>query len=154
VFQIGFNRCGTKFLADIFRQNGYSAAHWQRGALAENILFAKHAGTLPLGGIKPAHFFGDMECCHRFDKPLLEAFREFEFLDQAFPKAYFILNLRDPSAWIASRCAHHDARYIQFHSHHLNLPVADVPAYWLADWHAHIDAVRRYFKGHSKFIEY
>ena len=28
VFQIGFNKCGTKSLMDFFVQNGYPSVHW------------------------------------------------------------------------------------------------------------------------------
>lgn len=154
VFQIGFNRCGTKFLTEIFRQNGYEALHWRRGVLAEDILLSKHTRQKPLTRWPSASFFADLECCHRYDKPCLEAFKEFEFLHTAFPDAYFVLNLRNVSDWIASRSAHHGGQYIKFHAHHRGVPVSDVPQLWLADWDQHIRAVRRYFKGNPKFIEF
>lgn len=154
VFQIGFNRCGTKFLTEIFRRNGYEAMHWKRGRLAEDIIHSKHIGCKPLQEWKLAVFFGDMECCHRFEKPLLEAFKEFEFLHASFPNAYFILNLRDPVDWIASRCAHHGGRYIDFHAHHRNAQISDLPNIWMDDWHRHTRAVRRYFTDSPNFIEF
>ena len=154
VFQIGFNRCGTKFLTEIFRLNGYRALHWRRGKLAEDILYSKNAGGRPLSAWRSASLFADMECCHRYDKPLLEGFREFAFLDASFPGAYFILNLRDVSDWIASRSAHHGGQYIKFHAHHLNVPLAEVPALWQADWDRHVEAVQTYFAGHPRFLTF
>ena len=47
-FQIGFNKCGTTFIARLFGMNGYPAVHWAEGALAEDIAWSKLTGVKPL----------------------------------------------------------------------------------------------------------
>ena len=106
VFQIGFNRCGTKFISELFRSNGYEARHWGMGGLAEDVFYAKATGQRPLKAWPKARLFSDMESVHRFDRPMLEAFREFRYLEKAFPQALFLLNERDPEEWAASRASH------------------------------------------------
>ncbi len=154
VFQIGFNRCGTKFITDLFQSNGYEARHWGRGGLAEDIFHAKAAGLRPLQDWPNARLFSDLESVHRYDKPMLEGYKEFRFLEEHFPDALFILNERDPEAWAASRASHHDGQYIRFHAHHLGLPLSEVPHYWLRDWDRHIGDVVAHFEGSEKLIRY
>ncbi len=154
VFQIGFNRCGTKFISELFSVNGYEARHWGMGTLAEDILYAKATGQEPLKDWPDACLFSDLESVHRYDKPMLEAFKEFRFLHRHFPDALFLLNERDPEAWAASRASHHDGQYIQFHAHHLGLPVSEVPHFWLREYERHIADVLAYFGDSPQLIRY
>ncbi|SDJ99406.1 glycosyl transferase family 90 [Aliiruegeria lutimaris] len=154
VFQIGFNRCGTKFITELFQANGYEARHWGQGGLAEDIFYAKATGQVPLTDWPKARLFSDLESVHRYDRPMLEAFKEFRFLEEQFPEAVFLLNERDPEAWAASRASHHDGQYIRFHAHHLGLPINEVPQFWLRDWERHISDVLTHFEGNERLIRY
>lgn len=154
VFQIGFNRCGTKYLSQLFKLNGYTAKHWDRGAIAEDILVSKILNRKPLTRWSGTTFFGDMECVHLFRGPFIEGYKEYEFLHEHYPDAYFVLNTRDPSAWIASRSKHHGGLYAEFHSHHRGIPIGDVPKQWLADWVSHVNSAKAYFANNPRFIEY
>ena len=154
VFQIGFNRCGTKYLTRIFQMNGYGVKHWRRGELAEEIFLAKELQRKPFEQWSDTQFFGDMESVDKFHKPFLEGFKEYKFLHSWYPDAYFILNVRDPEAWVASRANHHNGQYIKFHVQHRSIDEHLLPAQWLIDWHEHLSGVRNYFAGNVRFIEY
>lgn len=128
--------------------------HWNGGALAENVLSSKVVGVKPLAPWGQAVFFGDMECVHAFHKPFLEGFKEYRYLHQHYPDAYFVLNLRDPEAWVASRWEHHGGLYKEFHSFHRRVAVEDLPEQWIADWQEHTQAVRNYFAQNKKFLAF
>lgn len=93
-FQIGFNKCGTTFIARLFDMNGIPAAHWLEGALAEDIAFARLTGTRPLARWAQTVAFTDMESVRFLNMPIIEAFRDFAFLDAHYPGAVFLLNTR------------------------------------------------------------
>jgi len=154
VFQIGFNRCGTKYLTSIFSINGYIAKHWEGGALAEDIAFAKAADIEPLSSWPDAVFFSDMESVHKIQRPPVLAFKEFEYLHSWFPDAVFILNKRKVSDWISSRFSHHGGEYKRFWSHHLDVDPARLPDIWETEWNEHFAHAIRYFRGNDKFFIY
>ena len=154
VFQIGFNRCGTKYLTKIFESNGYISKHWEGGSLAEDIAYSKAAMIKPLLRWPDAVFFSDMESVHKPHRPPLFAFKEYKFLHRWFPEAIFILNIRNVSDWIASRFSHHGGQYKQFWAYHFDLDPSELPKIWQKEWEEHITAVTEYFRGYEKFFVY
>ena len=48
VFQIGFNKCGTRSLYRFLQRSGIYSAHFNRGILAQNIKDNIEAGRKPL----------------------------------------------------------------------------------------------------------
>jgi len=154
VFQIGFNRCGTKYLTSIFSINGYAAKHWEGGALAEDIAYSKAANIEPLSSWPEVVFFSDMESVHKIQRPPIFAFKEFEYLHKWFPEAVFILNKRKVSDWIASRFSHHGGEYKRFWSHHLSVDPASLPDIWEEEWKEHFSRAIRYFRGNTNFFIY
>lgn len=154
VFQIGFNRCGTKFLSSLFEKNNYNARHWCNGALAEDILYSKLTGNQPLQKWEKAHFFLDMECVHETHKPMMEGFKEYRYLAEIFPDAIFLLNERNVEEWIASRFSHHGGDYRRFHAYHLGVKEIDLPEIWFKDWETHLDQCTSFFENNERFIRY
>ena len=65
LFQIGFNRCGTKSLARFFEANGLCAAHWERGTLAASIELARREGELLLTHVDRFDVFNRLSCFGR-----------------------------------------------------------------------------------------
>lgn len=154
VFQIGFNKCGTKFLTELFKINGLPGVHWAAGALAENIAYSKAAGQPPLSQwCKDFILFTDMECVHKFDQPMIESFKDYQFLDNSFPGAIFVLNTRNVDDWLVSRYTHQGGAYAKFHALHLGVSIPDLAEVWYEDWHAHVTSCREYFRGRNEFVE-
>ena len=88
-FQIGFNKCGTTFIARLFGMNGYPTVHWAEGALAEDIAWSKLTGVKPLQPWADTVGFTDMESVRYLNMPIVEAFKEFRFLDESWPVRSF-----------------------------------------------------------------
>ena len=152
-FQIGFNKCGTTFIARLFDMNGIPAAHWLEGALAEDIAFARLTGTRPLARWADTVAFTDMESVRFLNMPIIEAFRDFAFLDAHYPGAVFLLNTRRIDDWIASRYLHRGGAYARSIAAQRGVALADLADIWTADWHAHIAACRAHFGARPEFIQ-
>ena len=110
-FQIGFNKCGTTFIARLFAMNGIPTVHWEENGLAEDIAFSKLSGRAPLQPWAHVTAFTDMESVRSINLPIVEAFREFAYLDRSFPGSVFLLNTRRVEDWIISRYRHRGGRY-------------------------------------------
>ncbi len=154
IFQVGFNKCGTRTLADFFRRSGYRSAHWKGGKLADDIMSAKAEGRRPLEQWSGTVLFTDLEKVTSTD--MVEAYREFAFLDESYPDAYFLLNTRRVDDWLTSRMRHWNGTYFRDYMKHYGTrdPIA-VLQRWKDDWVSHIDAVRGYFADRpGKLIEF
>lgn len=152
-FQIGFNKCGTTYIARLFDMNGIPAAHWLEGALAEDIAFARLNGTKPLARWPDTVAFTDMESVRFLNMPIIEAFRDFAFLDDHYSGAVFLLNTRRVEDWVASRYLHRGGSYARSIAAQRGVALADLADIWTADWHAHIAACRAHFGARPEFIE-
>ena len=154
IFQVGFNKCGTRTLADCFHRSGYRAAHRKKGKLADDIMAAKAAGQKPLSNWGNTVLFTDLEKITPTEQ--IEAYREFEFLDESYPDAYFLLNTRRVDDWLTSRLRHWNGTYFRDYMKHYGTrdPMA-VLQRWKDDWVDHLAAVRSYFADRpGKLIEF
>ncbi|WP_420568449.1 sulfotransferase [Thalassovita sp.] len=154
VFQVGFNKCATRSLAQFFEDNGYAAAHYLGGRLARNIRNSKAAGTLPLERWSDTVLFSDMELVT--EDALIESYKDFAFLDQCFPDAHFILNTRRVEAWLLSRLRHENGDYLK---RYMAAYGDDNPLHalqrWQEDWNVHHQAVRMHFADcPDRFLEF
>ncbi|RJE80900.1 hypothetical protein DWB67_04685 [Paracoccus sp. JM45] len=153
-FQIGFNKCGTTFIAKLFDLNGIPAVHWAEGALADDIAYSRLAGRAPLQPwAENTVAFTDMESVRFLNMPIIEAFKEYAFLDASFPDAVFLLNTRNVDDWVASRYMHWGGSYARSYAANLGVPLADLADIWTREWHAHIAGCRAHFAGRSRFLE-
>lgn len=154
VFQIGFNCCGTNYLAALFKQNGYRARHWLGGELAENIAYSKQLGQETFRHWPHAHMFADMESVHKLGRPMIEGFKEYQFLHRQFSDAIFILNECDIDEWIASRFCHQNRKYAALHARHLGVGESELPELWRKDWETHISGCLEYFSNYARFFRH
>lgn len=146
VFQIGFNRCGTRSIARLFRDSGYRAAHWGKGRLARDLAAALDAGRRPFADRPDRVLFSDLEAVDYDAGRVLEPFRRFAEIDALCPEARFLLNTRDRTDWLYSRLRHRGGRYVRAHAAHLGLrDPRDVLDHWVAAWDAHHAQVERHF---------
>lgn len=144
VFQIGFNKCGTRSISRFFNQNGVRTAHWCEGKIALDLEAAQRGGHSPLKPWPRATVFCDMEYIDY--EVHIQAFREVAYLDRCFPDARFILNTRNVDDWLASRSRHGRGLYMQKAMALLGTNSPDkVREHWYMDWNSHHKTVHDYF---------
>lgn len=145
IFQIGFNRCGTKTIHHYLRANGVKSVHWDHGRLARRIFKNLANGDSLLSGYEHFDAFHDMEFISSSGSCLLEAFKLFPYFAAQYPDAVFILNTRDREAWIRSRLNHND-NYAERQRRCLGAASeAELVDIWRTDWEQHHCRVTQFF---------
>ena len=174
IFQIGFNRCGTKSFTHFFEQNGLKAVHWRGGALAAGIEVARREGKPLLTYMDDYDVYLDMEKINVaalaqkwMKKPIfyrllhlvkdqservpIYAARYFKELDAQYPGSKFILNTRDVDRWAASRLRFNEQKYRSCrHGDHVHTTEEELVACWKEEWAEHHAEVLDYFKDRPK----
>ncbi len=141
IFQIGFGRCGTTSLYRFFRDNGVPSIHHDKNQLAHNFVRRMEADEDPFVDYPDIVFFSDMGCSNG---AFLEPFRDFRYMLEFYPDAYFILNVRDRQRWLLSRSNHF--KLLRWQGESRGLPTSgDVIAQWGRDWDEHLGDVRGFF---------
>lgn len=162
IFLIGFNKCGTTSFHEFFRANGIPSIHWRANTLAMTIHRNLREGSGPLlEGLDRWTAYTDMVCIpgspwggsNSDNHPLVEACRLFRELHRSYPGSLFILNTRDPFAWVRSRLGHDQGRFAQAYLEALRPQGIDseerLVRQWLIDWHEHHGEVLRYFQAND-----
>jgi hypothetical protein len=146
IFQIGFNRCGTTSLYNLFRKSGIPSVHWDRGRLAARMKFNYEHNRPILIGYERFRFFSDMETA-----PHIYGYKYYKLLNQQYPNSKFILNIRDRDNWILSRLRF-SKKYFNSHMSHYNLSLPEIINLWCEEWDNHINDVTHYFKGKENLL--
>jgi hypothetical protein len=141
IFQIGFNKCGTKSIHRFLSGNGLRSVHWDGGNLAKKIHDNHMNGRSLLQGYEHFDCFTDME---DVDLGLYIPVLYFKELDRQYPGSKFILNIRPVENWITSRLNHRD--YIEVSMRTLGMDREEVIEHWRSQWHQHIHSVKEFFK--------
>lgn len=146
---VGFNKCGTSSISDLFRQCGHPAAHWRTddGQFLAPLIFSNlHLGRPLLQGLSRYAVISDL--FYLDEKVYLEANSLFDRMAKDHPQTRFLLNTRDREAWISSRLSHEtpgSGRIIDRACAYFGLPPDRVAELWRDQWDRHHDAVRRFF---------
>lgn len=152
IFQIGFNRCGTRTLHYFFEGNGLVSVHWEQSEIALRFAARKARGEPPFRDYDGSWLrwrprvdaFTDM-IGFEGDR-IIEVYKDFEYLHRFHPDGYFILNTRPVENWIRSRLGHQRGR---FHLRYRALVGSEDPEhvadYWRREWAEHHAAVTAYF---------
>ncbi len=154
VFQIGFNKCGTRALGHLFRQHGYRVAHWEEGTLALALARDIDRGRPPLKDWD-LDVFLDIEVVNA--DYFFEGRKFYKILHETYPDAVFVMNHRDFDDWVASRTRHDNGKYEAWFLHHLGLDSRDaLEVYWAHDWGTHMSDTHAYFEAHptAKFVSF
>ena len=147
IFQIGFNKCGTKTLHNYFCRNGMSGLHWDEGRLAQRIFANLASGSDLLQGYEQFDVFTDMEYLDDLGS-YLEAYKLFPHLAAQYPNAVFILNTRNRESWIRSRLAHGKERSYARRAmlHYKVTSIHELTNIWRAEWERHHREVTEFFR--------
>lgn len=159
IFQIGFNKAGSSSLHQFLVESGIESVHWDAGTLARKMTKRMQSGQNPIADYPGVTAFTDMY--HIDDHNLFEPFKNFQYLEQWFPQACFILNTRPKEKWIKSRKTHiapilfgHDRESLLLRNEiYFGLSADEVEVYWSKDWDVHLANVRAYFKGSDRLLE-
>eukprot|EP01083_Nonionella_stella_P052796 139944_1 len=138
MFQIGFNKCGTRSIATFFDDNGIPSIHWIENPddwhgdfeqdnikILSKRMFDTHIrnlrGTKLMGSLTDDYmYFGDFGVyfSERQDFDLMFANKTglpwYELLLAQYPYSVYILNIRNVNHWLKSR-------YIHYHEHKSNI---------------------------------
>lgn len=144
-FQVGFNRCGTTAIAEVFSRHPYNTVHhtYMRDGEVRNIALDIagniNSGSLPLAGMDQIDVFTDVE--YVASDCIVEGYKFFRSIEEAYPEMRFILNVRRRDDWILSRSKFgtYPGRYADY----LQVDRDEVITHWERDWDAHIADVQQ-----------
>ena len=159
VFIIGFNRTATKALHNLFKNAGYSSAHYSLAdPTGESIIIAKQM-VENLRSYKPLmhrmdhiQVFSDM-FWHREDT-WIDGNKFYHELHCDYPDAHFIMNTRDMDEWLNSKRNHKEGAYIKRCMEYHQLDEQYMLDWFKCDREHHEESVRKHFLGYDKFIEF
>ena len=151
---IGFNKCATRSLAQLFAAAGHPALHqklpqrWPfsmasrgRRKLGGIMRTNLEAGRPVFAGVEHAVFYGDLiDSNQRFSSDGNDLFRE---ILRDYPNTILLLNWRDREDWIRSRLQHGHGEFALREQRVRGLgSEEELCALWRAEWDAHLAAVR------------
>lgn len=140
IFVIGFNKTGTRSLCNYFNDNKIPSIHWHKGKLARIMKKNFNRGKPLMKGYEEYRVFTDMEDYPRQNYAHVTFFKEME---QQYPDAKFILNIRDVENWIKSRNNHDN--YTRDICKILKMTKEELNEKWRNDYKEHIENVISYF---------
>ena len=146
IFQIGFNKCGTRSIHHFFQKNGIKSIHYDNGRLAKTILIRNYNNKLLLDNKYNKYtVFTDMENISSYMFPIYIPQLFFKKLYYQYPNSKFILNIRNKQKWLKSRCAHINGNYLKIISNKLKKTEEEVVLHWSNEWDIHINNVKLFF---------
>lgn len=161
VVAIGFNKCGTRSFAELFRKAGHRVIHhkvrdrWpvprRIGKIMQENLAA---GRKVFDSVEDYTFYCDLIYATKsstFDGA--SAYRE---ILRDYPDTIFILNLRDREQWITSRLRHGHGEFAKREMAARGLSSMDeLTDQWRTEWDAHLADVRGFMADHpAQYIEF
>lgn len=145
IFQIGFNKCGTRSIYAFLQRAGIYSAHFNRGLLALHMQRNLAAGRKPLFA-KPDEYVGFTDVQRVAHDGAIEGATLYKELYQYYPNSYFILNTRDKEGWLRSRINHGAGNYIKRYTRALGFSDTDQTLeYWGQQWDDHHRDVQAFF---------
>lgn len=160
VFQIGFNRSGTRSITNFFNDNGHRAVHYRKGKLARTMERNLAKGNRSLfngwGEFRDIVCFLDMEDIMNRpigSQPIL-GYTYFKELFEHFPDSKFIFNYRPLKGWINSRVRHFKGDYFLKWQQLTGKSPAQCIKLWIDHYTEHCENVREFFADHpDKLLE-
>lgn len=161
VVSVGFNKCATRALAQMFAKAGHRVVHhklrdrWPVPRRAGAVIMANlEAGRRPFETFEDYVFYCDLmvnDGQRTFDGA--DAFRE---IMHYYPETILLLNLRDREAWIKSRLRHGHGEFARREMAARGFSdEASLTEAWRMDWDERILAVRAYMAERPKqFVEF
>lgn len=149
VFQIGFNKCGTRSFYRLFADNSIPSLHWHtdQGKIAKKMLknFLNGEDIIPKEYDKII-FFSDLEDVYGSNYLPIFAYRFYREIFYQFPDSKFILNIRPLNEWLRSRVSHDDGKYLHHSLQMLKISKTELIKHWESHFLNHVAEVQDFFK--------
>lgn len=151
-FQIGFDKCGTTSLQNMFEEAGLKTVHYGGGNWASCIDFNVKNKRPLLEDMTHIDCYTDISNFWTNSYPFVKYFK---ILDAQYPNSIFILNTRDVEKWLESRKNFQNSVLCRAAMYHFRVNTPEqVVAIWKAQHDAHVQNVREYFKDSDRFCEF
>lgn len=159
VIFVGFNKCGTKSLHDLFTQCGYLSCHsrtwWQKhvsgGHLALVMRSNQSSGARSFNGVQHYDAYSDLTYVSRTEA--IEANTYFRRVAMDYPNAWFVFNDRPLQKWINSRFSHvGNARgsFAERYACARGVEIGQVADLWRDDYASHKADFVEFMNSHPK----
>ena len=150
VVQIGFHKCGTRSLEQLFRGAGHPVVKfklrrpWRRSRNAGLIMRQNlEAGRKIFAGMDDHVFYADL--IYQTDSDSFEPIRYFREIMRDYPDTVLLLNVRDREDWIKSRLKHSHGEFAQRVMRQRGIDSKEVLAdLWRQEWDTHLAEVRAF----------
>tara|TARA_R110002167_G_C12702802_1_gene653841 strand:- start:2142 stop:2753 length:612 start_codon:yes stop_codon:yes gene_type:complete len=144
IFQIGFNRCGTRSICHFFDKHKIPVIHWDNGNLAATIRSNDLAGEELLKGYEKFTLYSDIIDKWAHEHPFATS-QYYKKLDIQYPGSKFIFNDRPVEDWIQSRLRHSRGQFAKDFQKHLEINEEQLKQIWRDEYIKHKLDVYEYF---------
>ena len=148
IFLIGFIRCGSKSISTFFRNNGYATCDFNEhgGDLGKSI-FDNFLQGNDLISSKYQNYtvYSDMDYVYGCKDFPCYGYRFYQKLDQQYPDAKFILNLRPLMNWIQINQKNKKGSYFRFCKNIYGFSDQQLFLHWSEHYQNHVSEVKNYF---------
>jgi hypothetical protein len=150
VVQIGFHKCGTRSLEQLFRGAGHPVVKYKlrrplRRSRNAGLLMRQNleAGRKIFAGMEDHVFYADL--IYQTESDAFEPIRCFKEILRDYPDTVLLLNVRDREDWIRSRLKHGHGEFAQRVMRQRGIDSKEVLAeLWRQEWDAHLAEVRAF----------
>ncbi len=150
VVQIGFHKCGTRSLEQLFRGAGHPVVKYKlrrplRRSRNAGLLMRQNleAGRKIFAGMEDHIFYADL--IYQTENDAFEPIRCFKEIMRDYPDTVLLLNVRDREDWIRSRLKHGHGEFAQRVMRQRGIDSKDVLAdLWRQEWDTHLAEVRAF----------
>ncbi|NGP53502.1 hypothetical protein [Thioalkalivibrio sp. XN8] len=150
VVQIGYHKCGTRSLEQLFRGAGHPVVKYKlrrpfRRSRNAGLLMRENleAGRRIFAGMEGHVFYADL--IYQTESDAFEPIRCFREIMRDYPDTILLLNVRDREDWIRSRLKHGHGEFAQRVMRQRGIDSQEVLAeLWRQEWDTHLAEVRAF----------
>ena len=154
VVAVGFNKCGTRSLAQLFARAGHPVVHhkvktgwfsrfWRTRRIGRLMRLNVDAGRPVFFGVDTYIFYGDL--IDSTAKGSFDGNTLYRRIIADYPDTILLLNWRDREDWIRSRMRHGHGEFAAREQRLRGLASReDLAAAWRQEWDKHLAAVRSF----------
>lgn len=150
VVQIGFHKCGTRSLEQLFRGAGHPVVKYKlrrpfRRSRNAGLLMRRNleAGRKIFAGMEDHLFYADL--IYQTENDSFEPIRHFREIMRDYPDTILLLNVRNREDWIRSRLKHGHGEFAQRVMRQRKITTTDELAEtWRREWDTHLAEVRAF----------
>lgn len=150
VVQIGFHKCGTRSLEQLFRGAGHRVVKFKlrrpfRRSRNAALLIRENlaAGRKAFAGFEDFIFYADL--IYQSDHDAFEPIRHFREIMRDYPDTILLLNVRRREDWIRSRFNHGHGEFLRRVMRQRGTDSAEeIVAAWREEWDNHLANVRAF----------